>query len=156
MKLDKKGIDFLINEEGVKLSSYLDSAGVWTIGVGFTFYPDGTKVKQGQTITPEENEELLKLITAKFEKNINRVVTTRLTQNQFNALVSLSFNIGINAFNKSTLLKKINETPNDEKIKVLIEQWRFATVKGVKQPILLNRRKRESKLYFTYDQYKLF
>lgn len=151
MKTSYNGLQFIIREEGVKLSSYLDSANIWTIGVGFTYYSDKTKVKRGDTITEEENSILFESVILEFEKNLNRQLTTSLTQNQYDALISLMYNIGITAFNNSTLLKEVNKNPNNPRIKFYIEQWRYATIKGAKEPILYKRRERESKLYFTYD-----
>lgn len=148
MRLDEYGKTFLIKEEGVKLSSYLDSANIWTIGVGVTTYLDGTKVKKGDVITLEENKVLFEKTVSLYENNITRVVKTILTQNMFNALVSLCYNIGIGAFNNSTLLKEINKNPQNPNIKHYIEQWRYVTVNGDKKPILYNRRVRESNLYF--------
>lgn len=149
MQLSDKGVKFLIKEEGVKLSSYLDVANVWTIGTGFTYYEDGTPVKEGDKITAKRNESLFKRIVLNFENNLNKKLKTSVNQNQYDALISLSFNIGISGFNNSSALKAINVNPNDPQIKKLIELWRFATVKGEKKPVLLARRKRETDLYFT-------
>ncbi|MDU4063032.1 MAG: lysozyme [Acinetobacter baumannii] len=89
------GVDLIISFEGTRFKAYDDGVGVWTIGTGTTVYPNGVKVKQGDT--------------CKFEKTVNESVTVPLTQNQFDALVSLTYNIGSGAFNNSTLLKKLNK-----------------------------------------------
>ncbi len=83
--------------------------GVWTIGIGTTVYPNGVKVKQGDTCTPEQAKVYFKHDLAKFEKTVNEAVTVPLNQNQFDALVSLTYNIGSGAFKNSTLLKLLNK-----------------------------------------------
>lgn len=141
MKLDKKGREHLIQEEGLKLKAYKDTVGIWTIGVGNTYYEDGSKVKQGDVITKERADSLLSIVSKQFEDNINKVVTVPLNQNQFNALVSFSYNIGIGAFNKSTLLKLLNQ---GEYIQAA-EQF----MKWLKPPELKGRRNRERTLFLT-------
>src|SRR5690606_21810939 len=124
--------------EGLRLNAYLDQAKppVPTIGYGSTFYEDGTKVKMGDKITKERALELFANIAAKFERGVDKVVTSNINQNQFDALVSLAFNIGLGAFEGSTLLRKVNANPNDPSIKQAIESWKFAGGR----PILLERR----------------
>lgn len=103
------GIDLITSFEGTRFNAYDDGVGVWTIGTGTTVYPNGVKVKQGDTCTPEQAKAYFKHDLAKFEKTVNNSVTVPLTQNQFDALVSLTYNIGSGAFNNSTLLKKLNK-----------------------------------------------
>ena len=146
MKLNNIGIDFLIQEEGIVLHPYLDSAGVATIGVGCTYYEDGTKVRMtDQPITRERAIGLFKNVVATFERTVTRVLQVDVTQNQFNALVSLCYNIGASAFVNSTLLKKINAMARLPEI----ETWFLVWNKVGTQPILLGRRKREFELYQT-------
>ena len=90
--------------EGLKLKSYLCPAGVWTIGVGHT-----KGVKPGMVITEERAKELLREDLAEFEAGITKLVRVPLTSNQFSALVSLAFNVGLANVASSTLLKKLNE-----------------------------------------------
>lgn len=90
--------------EGLRLTAYKCSAGIWTIGWGHT---DG--VKQGDKITVEQAEELYRVDTQIRREAVDAVVDVELTNGQFNALVSLCFNIGISAFTKSTLVKKLND-----------------------------------------------
>lgn len=148
MKLSKKGLDFIAQEEGLRLNAYQDQVGVWTIGYGSTFYEDGTKVKKGDKITKERALNLFANITKVFEDGVNRVVKSKLNQNQFDALVSIAFNIGLGAFSGSTLLKRVNANPNDPNIRTQFEAWRNAGGK----PILLKRRKREADMYFTQEE----
>lgn len=145
--LDQRGRDFLSNEEGIKLKPYLDSVGIPTIGIGCTYYPDGRKVTM--------LDDPLRNIQAAWDlfDNVNRhflltvYSTTRddITQNEFNALLSICYNIGTSAFKGSTLLKRVNKNPNDPSITAAFRMWKSAGGK----PILLERRNREAKLYFS-------
>lgn len=99
------GVDLISGFEGTRFKAYDDGVGVWTIGTGTTVYPNGVKVKQGDTCTPEQAKAYFKHDLAKFEKTVNESVIVPLSQNQFDALVSLTYNIGSGAFNNSTLLK---------------------------------------------------
>ncbi len=103
------GIDLITSFEGTRFNAYDDGVGVWTIGTGTTVYPNGVKVKKGDACTAEQAKAYFKHDLAKFEKTVNESVTVPLTQNQFDALVSLTYNIGSGAFNNSTLLKKLNK-----------------------------------------------
>lgn len=146
MNINKVGKDFIYNEEGVLLSAYKCQAGIWTIGVGFTYFPNtGKKVKQGDKITQVECDLIFKEIIKVYEEAVNMSIKVVVTQNQFNALVSLCFNIGCAAFAGSTLVKKINaKAPLSE-----IEKWLCVWKNASGKPILLSRRQREFKLYTT-------
>ena len=89
--------------EGLRLNAYLDSVGVPTIGYGHT-----RGVKIGQVITESQAQEFLKQDLQDAIAGVERLVTTTLTDNQFGALVSLVFNIGVGNFAKSSLLRKVN------------------------------------------------
>ncbi len=103
------GVNLISGFEDTLFKAYDDGVGVWTIGTGTTVYPNGVKVKQGDTCTPEEAKAYFKHDLAKFEKTVNESVTVPLNQNQFDALVSLTYNIGSGAFTNSTLLKLLNK-----------------------------------------------
>lgn len=145
MKLSEKGYTFLGKEEGIRLRAYLDPVGVPTIGYGNTFYQDGTKVKMGDTVTPCKANALFHSIVKEFEDGVNKYVTSDINQNQFDALVSIAYNIGLGAFKKSTLLKRVNINPSTPLIREAFIMWKFSGGK----PILLNRRIREADLYFS-------
>jgi len=104
MITSKKGIDLIKSFEGLELKAYKDSVGVLTIGYGST----GNHVFAGQSITEAQAEDLLKSDLLRFEKGVSAVVTVPLTQNQFDALISFSFNLGLGNLKSSTLLKKLN------------------------------------------------
>jgi len=139
-----KGLKFIAKEEGCVLKPYKDSVGIPTIGVGCTYYENGERVKMTDSpITEERALQLFKNLLKIYEMCVYAHTRDDINQNQFDALVSLCFNIGTGAFNKSTLAKKVNANPNDPTIGAAFEMWKNAGGK----PILLNRRKREYALY---------
>jgi lysozyme len=104
MKTSLKGIALIKEYEGLRLGAYLCSAGVLTIGYGHT-----GGVKEGDLITEQKAEQLLQDDLKKFENGVLRLVRVPLTQNQFDALVSFAFNLGVGNLGKSTLLKMLND-----------------------------------------------
>lgn len=103
-RTSQEGVDLIKAFEGRRLRAYRCSAGVWTIGYGHT-----GDVKPGDRISPDKAEKLLREDLRKFEDGVSIRVQVPLTQNQFDALVSFSFNVGIGALGRSTLLKKLNK-----------------------------------------------
>ena len=111
MKLSQKGIELIKQFEGYSSKAYPDPAtggAPWTICYGTTVYPSGEKVAKGDTVTPNHAEYCLRNDVAKFESGVSSLVTAPTTQGQFDAMVSLAYNIGLGNFGKSTLLKKHN------------------------------------------------
>lgn len=108
MKTSASGRAAITRREGNELRAYKDSVGVLTIGVGHTSMAGPPKVTSGMKITAKESDEILSRDLAKFEAAVNNAVKVPLSQNQFDALVSLAFNIGGGAFAKSTLVRKLN------------------------------------------------
>lgn len=144
--ISQKGINFIAKEEGCVLHPYKDSVGVWTIGMGNTYYEDNTKVKSTDPpISQERAYKLFRNIIKTYETAVHSLTRDDINQNQFDALVSLCYNIGVNGFRKSTLLKKVNANPKDPSITEAFKMWRSASGK----PILLPRRIREAKFYFS-------
>lgn len=143
-KTSKVGLDFIAQEEGLRLKPYKCSAGVPTIGIGSTYYEDGSKVKMTDApITKERAYVLFENVLKHFEMCVYTCTRDDINQNQFDALVSLAFNIGTNALKKSTLIKRVNKDPNGSDIEGAFLMWKNAGGK----PVLLNRRKREYALY---------
>jgi lysozyme len=96
--------------EGIRLSPYLCQAGVPTIGIGSTYYADGTKVKlSDKPITEEDAWELFYTTLKQYSDAVIKAVHVPLTDNQYGALVSFTYNVGIGAFKSSTLLRKLND-----------------------------------------------
>ena len=108
MSVSNLGVDLICGFEGKRLVAYDDGVGVWTIGFGTTIYPNGIKVKKGDTCTEAQAKSYMAHDLKKFEQAVNGAVTIPLNQNQFDVLVSLAYNIGTNAFKNSTLVKKLN------------------------------------------------
>ena len=110
MKIGQKGLDLIREFEGCRLTAYQDSVGVWTVGIGST----GPDVCKGLTITQDEAEERLRKHLEGVEDAITRAVQVPITQNEFDALCCLAYNIGTGAMLKSTLLKMLNEARYDD------------------------------------------
>lgn len=140
MKTSNRGIELIKKHETLKLEAYKCPAGILTIGYGHT-----RSVVKGLVITESLALELLKQDLANAEYAVNRE-RLKLNQNQFDALVSFVFNLGIGNFQKSTLLRKIKLNPDDVSIKDEFARWVYAN--GVVLPGLVKRRKEESNLYF--------
>lgn len=138
------GMKLLEQFEGLRLEAYLDSAGISTIGFGTIKYPDGSKVKIGDKITKAQAKEYKLHDLKEFESTVNASVTVPLSQNQYDALVSISYNIGSNAFKNSTLLKKLNSGDYKGAAEQFLA-WNKAGGKKVQG--LVNRREAERKLF---------
>jgi len=149
MKASKRGIDLIKKFEGLYLNAYLCPAKVPTIGYGSIMWPDGRKVKIGETITIETAEKLLAWEIEQKTKAIPPV--SGLNQNQQDALISFAYNLGIGALMRSTLWKKVKANPNDSTIRNEFMKWinvrqgaKLVPLKG-----LIRRRQTEADLYFT-------
>lgn len=108
MQTSDKGISLIKEFEGCKLTAYQDSVGVWTIGYGWTQPVDGKPIRAGMTIKQETAERLLKTGMVSYESDVSRLVKAGLTQGQFDALVSFTYNLGARSLSTSTLLRKLN------------------------------------------------
>ena len=142
MKTSQKGIDLIKSFEGLKLSSYVDAVGVLTIGYGHT----GSNVYVNQVITEKEAEELLRHDLAVFEISVNKLISVPLDQEQFDALVSFTFNCGAGSLQESTLRKRLNNGENPNRVaKEELPKW----VKGNNGPLpgLVRRREAEVALF---------
>jgi lysozyme len=139
----------LIQEfESFEGKPYLCSAGVPTIGFGSTIYLDGTKVKlSDREINKAEAENLFSKTLTKYEDAVNKSVAVPLTQNQFDACVSLCYNIGQRNFATSTLVKEINSGAPNETTSAQFLRWNKAM--GIVSAGLSRRRKAEQKLYLS-------
>lgn len=108
MQTSDKGIALIKQFEGCKLTAYQDSVGVWTIGYGWTQPVDGKPIRAGMTIKQETAERLLKTGLVRYESDVSRLVKVGMTQGQFDALVSFTYNLGARSLSTSTLLRKLN------------------------------------------------
>lgn len=144
MKISNSGIDFLKKEEGERLTGYPDTRGIPTIGVGHTGLVDGIQVRVGMSITKDKSSELLRSDLQWTERAVNNA-NVQLSQNQYDALCSLAFNIGAAAFNNSTLLKKLKASDYQGAADQFLA-WKRS---GKDADILLPRRKRERSLFLS-------
>lgn len=146
MHVSPSGVDLICNFEGLRLKAYDDGVGVWTIGFGTTKYPNGIRVKKGDTCTLDQAKAYMQNDLKSFEQTVNNTVKVPLNKNQFDALVSLAYNIGTNAFSKSTLVKKLNA--ND--IRGAADQFDvWVNAGGKRMQGLVNRRAREKALFIS-------
>ncbi len=147
MKTSASGIELIKHFEGCKLKAYLCPAGKWTIGIGTTLYPDGRPIQPTDICTDAQAYSYLISDLENFERKINRHFKN-LNQNQFDALVSWTYNLGFGNLLTSTLKTVILNNPNDlEKIEKEWLKWCF--IKKVKSEGLFRRRKSEFHLYST-------
>jgi GH24 family phage-related lysozyme (muramidase) len=109
MKTGKKGLDLIKSFEGYRLDAYQCPAKVWTIGYGHTGKVGLKSICKGMKISVTTAESLLKSDLKSFEKTVTNLVKVKLTQNQFDALVSFTYNVGSANLKASTLLRKLND-----------------------------------------------
>lgn len=167
LSVNKKGVDIIKAFEGIEdgdpttvnLDPYLDPLNIWTIGWGHAIYHKGKLLRGAKNgpvaralypggITLEEAEKLIVDDSSIAAGAINKLVRVPLNENQFSALVSFVFNIGVSAFSGSTLLRLLNS----DNYKGAAEQflrWNKGTIDGVKIVVngLTNRRHQERNLF---------
>lgn len=141
-QIGEKGLNLIKEFEGLRLVAYKCPAGVWTIGYGHTY-----NVKEGDIITEAQATEfLMEDISNAVDIVAGSTMDVELTQNQFDALVSFTYNVGVKNFSDSTLLRKVKLNPNDPTITNEFKKWIYAGKEVLSG--LVRRRKAESELYF--------
>ncbi|ORM60874.1 lysozyme [Pantoea brenneri] len=141
MKVSNNGINLVKHFEGLELKAYRDSVGILTIGYGHTH-----AVKAGDVITGEQADAFLREDLQVAELTVNTNVKVKLTQGQFDALVSFVFNLGSGNFVKSTLIKKLNA---GDYAGAADEFGRWVNAGGKKLPGLVKRRAAEREVFLT-------
>lgn len=144
MKTSQAGVDLIKQFEGQRLTAYKCPAGIWTIGYGHTSAAGAPDVQPGMTITYQEANAILVRDLGKYEDAVDRLVKVPLTQNQFDALVSFTYNVGEGALAKSTLLKKLNAGQYDA---VPAELMKWTKGGGKELPGLVRRRRAECAMW---------
>src|SRR5574344_141986 len=145
MKISSKGLELIKEFEGFSANAYLCPAKIPTIGYGNTFWEDGRKVKLGEQISKTNALELLELVANKdFADKIFPLIKVKVSQNKFDAMVSLAYNIGVGNFSKSTLLKKVNSGDFDGASNEFLK-WNKS---GGKELLGLTRRREREKDLF--------
>lgn len=150
LKISDKGINFISNFEGKRYKMYKDAAGLPTIGIGHLIKPNEKELLT-KTLTENEVNELFRNDLKGFENAVNNSVKVSLNQNQYDALVSFSFNVGIGSFQGSTLLKLLNAGKYSE----AAEQFQRWNKAGGKPIYGLTRRRNEEKQLFLIGDYKI-
>jgi GH24 family phage-related lysozyme (muramidase) len=143
-QINQAGLDLIKHFEGLRTTAYKDPVGIWTIGYGHTSMAGPPPVYEGMTITTAEAEIILKQDLDIFERGVTDALTITTNENQFSAMVSFSFNVGLRAYRNSTLLKKHNAgdfagAANE------FPRWVYAD--GQVLPGLVRRREAERALY---------
>ena len=142
MRLSEKGLNLIKKFEGLRLTAYKCAANVDTIGYGHT----GKDVYPGLKITEWEAEKLLLSDCESFQQCVSSFVTTKLNQNEYDALVSFTFNVGSTAFINSTLLKLLNQNSSRTVVAAEFGRWvKAGSEESV--PGLVRRRAAEKKLF---------
>jgi GH24 family phage-related lysozyme (muramidase) len=146
--ISSDGLAIIKHFEGRELKAYQDSVGVWTIGYGHTSAAGPPTVYAGQTITEAEAEEILKKDLELFENGVREMVTVPINSDQFSALVSFSFNVGLGALRDSTLLRLLNSGDYQG----AADQFpRWVKAGGQTLPGLVRRRDAERALFLSQD-----
>ncbi|WP_375706181.1 lysozyme [Bartonella sp. AA2SXKL] len=143
-KINKNCLNYLKKWEGLRLHAYRDASGVWTIGYGHTEKAGKPIVVEGMVITDTRAEILLLEDLRQYERAVEKAVYVDLSDEQFGALVSFCYNIGIIAFQNSTLLKKLNKG-DYESVPIELQKWTRAGGKRLKG--LVHRRAAEAGLW---------
>ncbi|OOF40850.1 hypothetical protein BKK47_02790 [Rodentibacter mrazii] len=150
MTISQQGINELIGSESLRLKAYQDQGKVWTIGYGHTGHINGVPIGAGMTITKDQADTILRGKLKEFENAVNSSVKVPLSQNQFDALVSLAYNIGGGAFSRSNIPKYLNSGDFQKAADTILE-FNKSRQNGEPRPSfnkgLFNRRVREREMF---------
>jgi len=151
MQISDNGVNFIKRFEGLRLTAYLDVAGVPTIGYGHTHTVTRADAASGMTISEETAEYLLRVDLKRYERRVRSYVKVPLNQNEFDALVSFDFNTG--ALHRSTALLRLNRGEREDAAEALT-WWNRATIDGRKVEVLglVRRRRAERELFLAPAQ----
>jgi lysozyme len=158
MKVSAKAIKMIKHHEGVRQKPYKCPAKLWTVGVGHVLYPEQGKLKIDQrdgfamkiedfrTFSMEEVDAILRADLDRFERGVEKFCPVSLTQGQFDALVSFSFNVGLGTLQRSTLRQKVLRGDMEGASEELLK---YCMAGGKVLRGLLNRRSDERALFVT-------
>lgn len=149
MKISNNGIALIKRFEGCRLTAYPDpgtGGDPWTIGYGWTGKVDDKPIKPGMKIDDATADRLLRTGVVSFDQAVSKMLKVSVTQNQYDALVSLAYNIGTRALSTSTLMKKLNAGD----VKGAADEFlRWNRSGGKVMPGLTNRRKAEREVFLS-------
>lgn len=146
MNISKSGIELIKRFEGLELEAYQDSVGVWTIGYGWTQSVDGKKIAPDMRIDQATADRLLKCGVVQYEQGVNQLVKVKITQGQFDALVSFAYNLGLRSLSTSTLLRKLND---GDKQGAADQFGRWVNAGGKRLDGLVTRRAAERRMFLS-------
>tara|TARA_R100000808_G_scaffold7062_1_gene20746 strand:- start:22281 stop:22724 length:444 start_codon:yes stop_codon:yes gene_type:complete len=144
VKTNDAGVDLIKHYEGLRTTSYLCPANVWTVGYGAIRFFGGEPVPPSTTITESEADELLRRDLGHMEGMVSRLVRVPLNENQFSSLVSLVFNIGAGNFQRSQIRQRVNRRDYDGAASIF---WQWRRGGGRILPGLVARRESERVLF---------
>jgi len=144
MRVSPEGAAFIKKFEGLRLSSYECQAGVWTVGYGTT----GPDIGPDTKITKQEAEILFASDLMQFESGVRDFLKVTVNQNQFDALVSFAYNVGLSAFRNSTLLRLLNDRADTQIVAAEFLRWIYAGNKKASEGLKI-RREKEKQLFLT-------
>jgi lysozyme len=140
VNISDAGLEFIKGQEACRLDAYLDQRGVWTLGWGHT----GQEVQADMRITQAQADKWLMQDLEAVQKCVNNSVSVRITQSQFDALCSFTFNCGCIALRNSTLLRKLN-AGDDAGAATEFHRWDHAD--GRVLAVLTKRRTAEAEMF---------
>lgn len=147
MKTSQRGINLIKQSEGFRAQMYLDSVGLPTIGYGTLIDTNEEQYLLTTTIDEAKATELLVKYLLISDSELTRLLKKPVNQNQFDALSDFCYNFNTHRLKKSTLLKLINEDPNNKSIRTELMKWHHSG--GKDSAGLMRRRNAEANLYFT-------
>ena len=151
MHVSPQGLELIRRWEGLRLQAYLDASGVASIGYGNTLHSDGTPVQLGDTISAAEAEELITKQLNNLSEQLHELLKVSVQQPQLDALVSLAYNIGIGALQRSTLLAQLNSGDYQAAADQFRRWTKASDGKGglMELPGLVRRRQEERQLFLS-------
>jgi lysozyme len=158
MKVSQKCVEMIKHHEGVRTKPYQCPALLWTVGVGHVIVPEHGRLKLEErknlpipdgwdrVVPMGEVDDILKKDLARFESGVSRLCPVSLTQGQFDALVSFSFNVGLGNLQRSTIRMKVNRGDMEGAAEGFLD-WTKAGGKVLKG--LVSRRNDERALFMS-------
>ena len=146
MKMNRAGMNLIKKFEGFRSSAYRDAVGVWTIGYGHTSMAGNPKVFRGLKISRQQGEAILAKDVENFARNIRPLISVNLNDNQFSALVSFAYNVGVGGFRRSSVLQRVNAGRFDA-VPNRLSLWIKAGGRSLKG--LVRRRAAEGELFLS-------